>query len=221
MLMELLDIATQIRGATATVTPTAIATATAILMNTHLHQPVGMDTTNRAAKETTTTSPRGNTRTKGNPTGTMSTRELIVLVYRLAPKTVLLMPAMETTASISNQSAESLQLRSPPHQLLLVAETIHYPSSALPREKIVMSIGTRAIQHGITILGIPTKDLKSTAVATPVHTTGTTELRNTQVITKAKAIAFQSPAANTTKAVNTQGSTDLAQPMEPKRAAST
>ena len=62
-----------------------------------------MDITNRAAKETTNIIPRGNTRTKGNPTGTMSTREHIVLVNRLVPKTAPLMPAMETTASISSQ----------------------------------------------------------------------------------------------------------------------
>ena len=93
-------------------------------MNTRLHQLDGMDTTNRVEKETTTTSPRGNTRTKGNPTGTMSTRELTALGYRLVLKTAPLTQAMATTASISNQSAESLPLLLPAPQLLLAAETI-------------------------------------------------------------------------------------------------
>ena len=68
-----------------------------------------------------------------------------------------------------------------------------------------MSIEIRATHNGLTTLGIPTKELKNIAAATPTRTTGTTGLRNTQEIMKAKAIAFPSPGAHTTATVNTQG----------------
>ena len=84
-----------------------------------------------------------------------------------------------------------------------------------------MSVRQEATQHGVTILGTPTKGLKSTAAAIQMQITGTTELRKTQQITKAKAMAFQPPAAHITRIMNTQGSTDSAQPSEPERAAST
>ena len=49
------------------------------------------------------------------------------------------------------------------------------------------------LENGITILGIPTRDRRSTAAATPAPTTGTTGLRNTQEIKKTKAMASHLP----------------------------
>ena len=71
------------------------------------------------------------------------------------------------------------------------------------------------------ILGIPIDDQKSTAAVTPAHTTGTTELRSTQEIKKAKAMVSHRPGALTTGTMNTHELIALAQPTEPKTARST
>ena len=69
-------------------------------------------------------------------------------------------------------------------------------------------------------LGIPARDPKNTAAATPAHTTGTTGSRKTQEITKAKLLVSPRPVALTTNTMNTHELIDLVKPMEPKTARS-
>ena len=110
MLMDSLDGATQTKAATPTSQATAIITTIVVAIITRIHQAIGMDITNQAAKESTITSLKVNTIMKVIRAGIVNIRELTALAYRLALTTAPLMPAMATTASISSQSVESLRL---------------------------------------------------------------------------------------------------------------